>query len=92
MSLRSAHFYTMNWYVQWISPSINISYIFKTALSFSLDFAWESLIGRVFISNVFAGNTKMCPAQYVDRNLRVQRDCSKEQYMEKRRKSGLKYR
>jgi len=60
---------------------MNILHIFKTALSFSLGFAWESLIGRFFISNVFAGNTKMCPAQYVARNLRVERGCSKEQYM-----------
>ena len=58
-----------------------MSYIFKTASSFSLEVVGKSLIGRFFISHVFAGNTTMCPVQYVARNLRVERDCSKEKYM-----------
>lgn len=60
-SLFAAHFYTMNWYVQWISPSINVSHIFKTASSFSVFL--RKAFGFFFISYVFAGNTTMCPVQ-----------------------------
>jgi hypothetical protein len=45
----SAHFYTMNCYETWISPSINISYIIKNSFVFlSLDFAGKSLIGLFY--------------------------------------------